>query len=104
MNITTLAGNIATDLEPRKLPGDAGTVLDVRLAVVTPRGRDEAEFIPFVVYGPQADNLARFNAKGSPIAVRCHVEINRWTDKDTQEARSKLVLVADQIDYLGPKR
>ena len=104
MNNFNIAGNIATDLQPRVLPGEKGTsVVEALLAVDKPTAGSDAEFIPFVVYGPAADALAKFNAKGSPIAISGHIEMDRWKDGEDNN-RSRLVLVAERVTYRDGRR
>lgn len=101
MNVVTLIGRLTKDIDLRKTTAGK-SVTSVTLAVDR-GGRDAgADWVPVTVYDQMADNLARYCAKGNMIAVKGRL---RAESKDTQQGRRFYVdVIADQIQYLEPKR
>ena len=68
------------------------------------RGRDnedgerEADFIPCVVWRKQAENCAKYLAKGSQVAVDGRMQVRTY-DKDG-ERRYITEVVADRVEFL----
>src|SRR5437667_20789 len=67
MNVVTLIGNLATDVDLRKLEGDK-QVASFLLAIDRP-GRDEADFIRIAVWDKQAEVCARYLVKGKRVGL-----------------------------------
>lgn len=68
MNITTLIGRPTTDIE-LKTTTSGKSVCSFRLAVNKNFKRDEANFIPVVFWGKQAETLSTYVKKGQLIAI-----------------------------------
>jgi single-strand DNA-binding protein len=60
-----------------------------------------ASFFDVKAFGSQADNVAKYLQKGSQVAVAGTLEQQRW-EKDGQK-RSKVVIIADNVQFLGSK-
>ena len=72
MNKVVLIGRLTKDAELRFAPGTGNAVANFTLAVDKfnkQTGQKEADFIPCVVWGKQAEALANYTSKGSQIAI-----------------------------------
>jgi single-stranded DNA-binding protein len=75
------------------------------LAVPPPTKGGEPDWVPVETWNVQARNLARFNRKGSRIAVSGRLR-SRFYDPNGKERGGSLhpTVVADGIDYLTQPR
>ena len=100
MNVVTLIGNLATDVELRDI-GDERQVANFVLAVDRP-GKDEADFIRISTWNKQAETCARYLAKGRRVALDGRLKSNSWEDSDGNK-RSSVEVVANRVQFLsGP--
>lgn len=53
--------------------------------------------------GKLADNIERFLRKGSQAFLEGHLQMDEWTDKTTQQKRTKLKMVVETMQLLDPK-
>jgi len=105
MNSVCLVGKIASDIALREYgTGDAVKHKAIfLLAVRRPIKDGKPDFVRVETWGKQAENLVRFNGKGSRIAVSGHLHsefFNRDGGDKGGELRS--AVVADEIVYLTP--
>ena len=85
MNKVVLIGRMTKDPELRFTPGSGAAVTTFTLAVDrynTKTGQNEADFIPVVVWGKQAENLASYMSKGSQIAISGRIQTRSYDAKD----------------------
>jgi single-strand DNA-binding protein len=61
--------------------------------------KEEVLFIDVVAFGKQAENAAKYLAKGSKVTIDGRLQQRRW-ETDAGEKRSKHEVVAEQIVYL----
>jgi len=102
MNNTILIGRIATNLEVKT--NDGGTSR-CRFNLAVPRigakeGTQDVDFISVVVWNKQAENLAKYQSKGSLIAVKGEIRADNYTDKEGNN-RTNTYVYAINITYLG---
>lgn len=62
-----------------------------------------ANFFDFVAFGNTASNCEKYLKKGSQIAVVGSLRQTRWTDKTTNQNRSKIEIMATSIQFLSTK-
>ena len=111
MNTVQLIGRLTRDPEIRFTTGGTATCT-IRLAVPRrPRnGEDQpANFVDVVTFGAQAEAIAEHMAKGRRVAVVGRLERREWLADEglsTERKRSKLEVVASQVDFLdkAPQR
>jgi single-strand DNA-binding protein len=99
MNVVTLIGNLATDVDLRKLEGDK-QVASFLLAIDRP-GRDEADFIRIAVWDKQAEVCARYLVKGKRVGLDGRLKSSSWEDADGKR-RSAVEVVAHRVQFLSP--
>jgi single-strand DNA-binding protein len=98
MNVVTLIGNLATDVELRDL-GEDRRIASFVLAIDRP-GREEADFVRVAAWNKQADSCARFLTKGKRIALDGRLRSHSWEDEGKR--RSAVEVVANRIQFLSP--
>lgn len=105
MNKVILTGRISTDLELRYTTNNFA-VVQFNLATNRPVTRDGervADFIPCVVWGKQAENLSKYQSKGSLIAVYGSVRIDSYDKQDGSRGYKTYVSV-NEVEFLESKK
>lgn len=105
MNKVVLTGRITKDLELR-FTGNNKAVCEFTLATnrpVTRDGEKQADFITCVVFGIQAENLKKYQGKGSMIGVEGAYRVDRYQDKEGNNRYKNYVLV-NSIEFLESKK
>ncbi len=62
---------------------------------------EEASFFDVTVWGKRAESIASFMTKGKQVAVEGELRQDRWQDKNDGSNRSKVTIVANNIQLLG---
>lgn len=73
------------------------------LAVRDSSNKDNVEFLPFTVFGKQAETLAAYTVKGSQLLVSASVRTNSFTKKKgkIEETVYQLQLICNGYEFLG---
>lgn len=100
MNVVTLIGNLATDVEVRDLDEER-KVANFLLAVKRPGPDGEADFIRVVAWNKQAEVCGRFLARGKRVGIDGRLRSNSWDDADGKR-RSAVEVVARSVQFLSP--
>ena len=108
LNKVFLMGNLTRDPDLRTTPSGA-SVCEFGLAVnrrftVNGNERDETCFVDITVWSKAAENCKRFLEKGSPVLVEGRLQLDQWDDRDGGGKRSKLRVVAEQVQFLTSRR
>ena len=98
MNVVTLIGNLATDVDLRKLDGDK-QVASFLLAIDRP-GREEADFIRITVWDKQAEVCARYLVKGKRVGLDGRLKSSSW--EEDGKRRTAVEVVAHRVQFLSP--
>ena len=105
MNTVQLVGRIATEIRLQEFhKGSGGTLYKASflLAVSPPVKGGQPDFVQVETWGVTAQNLVRFNGKGSRISVKGRVRGQFWNkDGGTRGGKLRQVVVAQQIEFLG---
>ena len=103
MNRIILIGRLTRDPELR-YTGSGKAVANFTLAVNRPftsqDGAREADFIDVVVWQRQAENVAKYLAKGRQAAVEGRLQIRSYEAQDGSR-RYRAEVVADRIEFIG---
>lgn len=102
MNRTVLIGRMCADPELRYTQAGKG-VASFTLAVNRFKKDDGADFIKCTCWGATAENLAKYQGKGSQIAVSGRIRTGSYNDKDGKRVYT-VEVVAEEIEYLGSKK
>jgi single-strand DNA-binding protein len=97
MNVVTLIGNVATDVDLRAV-GDEQKVASFLLAVDRP-GDKGADFVRVSVWNRQAEVCAEHLAKGRRVAVDGRLRSRSWEEPDGKR-RSAVEVSANRVDFL----
>ncbi|HZT85221.1 MAG TPA: single-stranded DNA-binding protein [Gaiellaceae bacterium] len=97
MNVVTLIGNLATDVEVREV-GDKKAASFV-LAVDRASRDGGADFVGVSAWDRQAELCAEYLGKGRRIAVDGRLRSRSWEEHGRR--RSAVEVVAQRIEFLG---
>lgn len=100
MNQVILTGRLTKDPELRTTQSDK-QVASFTLAVS--KYEEKADFINCIVWGKQAENLCKYQEKGSQIGLSGRISVRSYED-DKGNKRNITEVVADSIEYLGTKK
>ena len=106
-NKVILAGNLTRDPELR-YTGNGMAIAKFALAVNrkwkdgnTGDMKEEVTFVDIDAFGKQAETIGQYLKKGRPILIEGRLKLDQWEDKQTQQKRSKLGVVAEAFTFLG---
>jgi single-strand DNA-binding protein len=98
VNVVTLIGNLATDVELKEVAGGK-KVASFLLAVDRP-GQEVADFVWVSVWERQAEVCAEYLAKGKRVALDGRLRSRSW---ETEEGRRNAIeVVANRVEFLSP--
>jgi single-strand DNA-binding protein len=101
MNSINLVGRITKDIELKYTQSNKA-VCEFSLAV-NRVGQEQADFITCQVWNGQAENLSKYQGKGSLIGVVGSLRVDQFQDKEGNNRYKTYVLVSN-IEYLGAKK
>lgn len=100
MNNVTMIGRLAQDPELRFIPGSGNAVANFSLAVDRPFSKDKtADFFRIVVWGKQAELVAKYSGKGKRLAVNGYLQ-SRSYQTQAGDKRYVTEIIANNIEIL----
>lgn len=102
MNKVVLIGRLVRDPNLKFTPGTGTAVTTFTLAVnkrYKKEGQPEADFIPVVVWGKQAESTANYMSKGKQLSVSGRIETRSYDGKDGTK-KYVTEVVADEVHFL----
>jgi single-strand DNA-binding protein len=99
MNVVTLIGNLATDVDLREVEG--GKHVATFLLAVDRPGREEADFVRISVWDRQAEVCAQYLVKGKRVGLDGYLRSSSWDDADGKR-RTAVEVVARRVQFLSP--
>jgi single-strand DNA-binding protein len=99
VNVVTLIGNLATEVELKEV-GEAKRVAGFVLAVDRVSRDGGADFVRVSVWDKQAELCHRFLAKGKRVAVEGRLRSRSWQDGDGKR-RGAVEVVARRVEFLS---
>jgi single-strand DNA-binding protein len=105
-NKVILIGNLTRDPELR-YTSQGVAIAKIGLAVNrtwrTESGetKEEVTFVDVDAFRKQAETLAQYLKKGSPLMVEGRLKLDQWDDKQTGQKRSRLGVVLEGFQFLG---
>ena len=100
MNVVCLIGRLGKDPELRVTQGGT-SVAKFSLAVDR---RDEAkntDWFDVTCFGKVAENTGKYMKKGCMVGVTGRLQQDKWTDKQSGQNKSKVSIIAGQVDFLS---
>ncbi len=101
-NQATIAGYLTRDPE-LKFTKSGVAVCNISVAVNRIGKNDEVDFFDVTIWREQGENVANFLKKGSAVLISGRMEQQTWDDRDTGKKRSKIIVVANQVQFLDKK-
>lgn len=104
-NKVMLMGNLTRDPELRYTPKGTA-VSDIALAVnriwnnEQNQRQEEVTYVDITLWGRQAEIVQQYLTKGSGLFIEGRLSLDTWDDKTTGQKRSKLKVVAENIQLL----
>lgn len=99
MNVVTLIGNLATDVELREV-GEGKQVATFVVAIDRVSAAGGADFVRVSTWEKQAELCSRYLAKGKRIALDGRLRSSSWEEEGKR--RSALEVVAHRVQFLSP--
>ena len=108
MNKVILIGNLTRDPETRSLPSGSN-IVNCGLAVSRKyksnnEYQEETTFVDFEAFGYSANYAAKYLTKGSKVAIEGRLKLDTWQDRNSGQNRSKLKVIAENIQGLDPRQ
>lgn len=106
-NIVVIVGRLTRDPEAKYLPSGTA-VMDFSIASNdrVKQGDewvDKASFFDCTIFGRQAEVLPEFLTKGQQVCVNGKLVQETWQDKQSGGNRSKVKIIANNVQMLGGK-
>ncbi len=108
LNKVMLIGNLTRDPEVRYTP-KGSAVCDMAIAVnrryLTESGerQEEVTYLDIVLWGKTAELAGQYLSKGRPVFIEGRLQMDTWEDKATGQKRSKIKIVAENMQFLDSK-
>jgi single-strand DNA-binding protein len=108
LNLVHLIGNVTRDPEIKYTPKGTPLVeIDVGINRVWKDDNDEKHqevtFVPVRLWARLAEIAAQYIKKGRPILIEGRLEIQNWQDRETGKNRSRMVVIAENLQLLGER-
>lgn len=102
MNTICIVGNVGKAPEVKFF--DSGTVKATFRVGVKPRVKDgDTEWFSCEAWGKTAQTVGDYVTKGTRVGITGHVFTEKWTDKQTGQPRSRMVIKVDRLDLLSSR-
>jgi single-strand DNA-binding protein len=100
-NRVILAGHLTRDPETKSLANEK-CVAKFSLACNRKFGdREDVTFVDCEAWGKTAELAGKYLTKGRACLIEGRLKMDQWEDKQTGAKRSRLIVVADSIQFLG---
>lgn len=107
LNKVMIIGNVTRDPEVKYTP-KGSAVTDLGIAVnrsykVGDERKEEVTYVDVTLWGRLAEIAGEYCRKGKPVYIEGRLQLDSWEDKATGQKRSKLRVVGEEMQLLGPK-
>jgi single-strand DNA-binding protein len=108
INRVMLAGNLTRDPQVRffaneKAVADFGLAINRRFKGNDGQMKEEVTFVDVEAWGRTAELVGQYLTKGRACYVEGRLRLDTWDDKKDGQKRSKLKVVADNVQFLDSK-
>lgn len=100
MNVVCLIGRLGKDPELRVT--QSGTSV-ARFSIAVDR-RDEnktTDWFEITCFGKVAENTGQYMRKGCMVGITGRLQQDKWQDRNSGQNRSKVSIIANQVDFLS---
>jgi len=107
INRVILVGNLTRDAE-QSYTQSGFAILKFSIAVNSTRKQgdqwiDEANYFDITVLGKRGEAIASYMTKGQKVGIDGQLRQDRWEDKNDGRKRSKVYILADNIQFLSSR-
>lgn len=108
LNRVLLIGNLTRDPEIRYTPKGTA-VTDIGMAInrvfTSEDGerREEVTYVDVVLWARLAEIAGQYLKKGRPVFIEGRLQLDTWDDKQTGQKRSRMRVVAENLQLLGSR-
>jgi single-strand DNA-binding protein len=99
VNMVSLIGNLATEVEVKKID-DERSLASFLLAVNRPTKDGVADFVGVTAWNRQAELCEQYLTKGKRVGIEGRLRSSSWDEEGKR--RSKLEVVALHVQFLSP--
>jgi single-strand DNA-binding protein len=109
LNRVLLIGNLTRDPDLRYTPKGTA-VTEIGLAVNRVYSGDDGErkeettFVDVTLWARLAEIAGQYLKKGRPVFIEGRLQLDSWDDKQTGQKRSRLRVVAENLQLLGNRQ
>jgi single-strand DNA-binding protein len=103
MNCITLTGRAGRDPEARYF-GSGTMVANLTMAVNRMSRDEDPDWFNLEIWGKQAQVAVDYVRRGSLIGIIGSVRNEKWTDRNSGQERTKMVIRVDRLELMGGKK
>ena len=108
LNRVIIAGTLTRDPEIKFLQGDKavaqfGIAINRRFKDANGEAKEDATFVDIEAWGRTAELAGQYLTKGKGCFIEGRLKLEQWDDKNGGGKRSKLKVVADNIQFTSPR-
>lgn len=97
-NQLTILGNVGQDVDVKWFESGKN---NAKFSLAVRRTKDDTDWFAIETWGDTAKVVDLHVSKGSKVGVTGHLKIESWTDKTTNQLRTKPVIIGDRIELAG---
>jgi single-strand DNA-binding protein len=106
INRVFLAGNLTRDPQVRFLANDKavcefGLAINLRHKAADGTQKEDTTFVDIEVWGRTAELCGQYLVKGRSCFIEGRLKLDTWEDKKSGDKRSKIRVVADNVQFIG---
>src|SRR5262252_6545775 len=107
-NKVILLGNLTRDPEVRYTPKgsavcDLGLAVNRQYTLDSGEKREEVTYVDVVLWARLAEIAGQYLKKGRPVFIEGRLQLDTWDDKQTGQKRSRMRVVAENLQLLGSR-
>ena len=108
LNRVLLIGNLTRDPEIRYTPkgtavAEIGIAINRVFSGEDGEKREEVTFVDITLWSRLAEIAEQYLKKGRPVFIEGRLQLDSWDDKQTGQKRSRLRVVAENLQMLGAR-
>ena len=108
LNRVMLAGNLTRDPQVRffaneRAVADFGLAINRKYKTNDGQLKEETTFVDIEAWGRTAELVGQYLTKGRGCYVEGRLRLDSWEDKESGQKRSKLKIVADNVQFLDSR-
>jgi len=105
VNNLTIIGRLTRDPESQNV-GAENTAL-CKFSIANNQGKKEdpnsVSFYDVITWGKSAESCGKYLKKGSQVVISGRIQQERWQDKESGGNRSKVVINAQNVQFVSPR-